>query len=88
MSCTRIICCKVSANPLLVAGRSKIVPVIYPSWRIDVYVTEDERKLSDYDLAAIKNVLANGSNRYFNMIVDRFLPSSNSAAKLDSGAGA
>jgi ubiquinone/menaquinone biosynthesis C-methylase UbiE len=63
--------------------RSKIVGLIYPYATIDVYVTEDERKLTDYDLRAIKNVLATGRCRYFSMIVDRFLPSWNSAARLD-----
>jgi len=63
--------------------RSKIVGLIYPYATIDVYVTEDERKLSDYDLTAIRNLLGNARCRYFSMIVDRFLPSWNFAAKLD-----
>jgi hypothetical protein len=44
---------------------------------------EDERKLFDYDLRAIRDLLDNASCRYFKMVVDRFLPSWNFAVKLD-----
>jgi hypothetical protein len=60
-----------------------LLAAIYPYATIDVYVTEDERKLTDYDLTAIKNVLANSRCRYFSMVVDRFLPSWDFAAQLD-----
>ncbi len=65
------------------AARTTLVPVIYPTAAVDVYVTEDERKLSDFDLAAIVNVLSEVKCSYFSMAVERVLPNWDIAAKLD-----
>lgn len=60
---------------------SKLVPVIYPT--NGTYITEDERKLSDHDLATIRNLLTGVRCLYFNMVVNRFLPNWGVAVKLD-----
>jgi ubiquinone/menaquinone biosynthesis C-methylase UbiE len=63
--------------------RTRLVPVIYPFAKVDVYVTEDERKLSDSELTAIKRAIRDTRSKYFAMIVDRFLPNWELASKLD-----
>ena len=63
--------------------RRRLVPVIYPFAKLDVYVTEDERKLSDSELTAIKEILKDARSQYFAMIVDRFMPHWEFASKID-----
>jgi ubiquinone/menaquinone biosynthesis C-methylase UbiE len=60
---------------------ARFLPVIYPTGHI--YTTQDERKLSDYDLAAIRSLLTGVRCRYYNMVVNRFLPSWKVAERLD-----
>lgn len=61
----------------------KIVPYIYPFVNKDTYTTQDERKLSDADLFAIRKAATDARCSYFDMVVGRFVPSWEFAAKLD-----
>jgi ubiquinone/menaquinone biosynthesis C-methylase UbiE len=67
------------------ALRELLIPVLYPNFRgkIDTYVTEDERKLNDGELSTVRGLLNCARCHYFSMVVNRFLPSWDLAAKLD-----
>ena len=51
---------------------SKVAPYIYPTG--DAYITEDERKLTNRDLKAIKRTMYSVQCDYFNIVVGRFVP--------------
>ena len=61
--------------------RSKLWNTIYPEG--DEYISEDERKLTECDLAAVKSVLTDVTCRYFGMFVWRFMGHQDTAAKID-----
>jgi ubiquinone/menaquinone biosynthesis C-methylase UbiE len=63
------------------ALRRIVAPLIYPNNY--AYVTEDERKLNEKDLSAVRTQLTNVRCRYFGLVVNRFLPAWDFAAKLD-----
>lgn len=49
----------------------------------DPYITEDEQKLNDADVAVIRNALSGVRCRYFNIIVNRFIPDWDAAEMVD-----
>jgi hypothetical protein len=59
----------------------KVIPIIYQT--NDTYTTADERKLTDLDLSVVRAQLSNATVRYYSMVVNRFLPSWDLAAKAD-----
>ena len=61
----------------------RLVPILYSNAIADTYITEDERKLNESDLSAVLDLFKNGTCTFYSMVVNRFLPSWDFAAKLD-----
>lgn len=47
------------------------------------YITEDERKINEGELDTIRSALKNVRCTYFNFVVNRFIPDSDAAEKVD-----
>lgn len=60
----------------------KVRPVIYGK-QAEIYITEDERKLNEWDLDCIIEALFDVRCQFFNAVVNRFLPPWDAAEMMD-----